>query len=54
MSGRNVAEMSPTFPTKLVFTKFEMQQFELDMGKLDSTDGTLASSQKDTLDKMKG
>jgi hypothetical protein len=38
---------------RMAFKHFQMQMFKLDMADLDATVGTLASSQKDKLDKMK-
>ena len=47
------SKYSATTSVRIAFKHFEHQQFKLDMGDLDPTDGTLASSQKAKLDKMK-
>eukprot|EP00956_Cyclotella_meneghiniana_P020813 scaffold37180_cov23-Cyclotella_meneghiniana.AAC.3 len=44
---------SATTCVRMAYKHFEMQMFKLDMAELDPTEGTLASSQKAKLDKMK-
>ena len=47
-------QTSATICFHMAFKQFEMQHFKLNMGDLDPTiNGTLASSQKEKLDKMK-
>ena len=47
------AKYSATTCVRMAYKHFEMQHFQLNMGELDPSAGTLAISQKEKLDKMK-